>query len=84
METRQRRQCARACERESDSRISEDWELSETGVTGLSHAWYVYSIHENLLWFSQLEVNVMGHGNSWFQLICPQNYELCWRFISVF
>ncbi|XP_022521008.2 probable C-mannosyltransferase DPY19L3 isoform X1 [Astyanax mexicanus] len=101
METRQRRQCARACERESDSRISEDGELSESlgrkehvelwrrrrgragdsrnspqkglpawhgwqavgmaaglvvaGVTGLSHAWYVYSIHENLLWFSQLE-----------------------------
>ncbi|XP_035376811.1 probable C-mannosyltransferase DPY19L3 isoform X1 [Electrophorus electricus] len=25
------------------------------GMTGLSHAWYVYSIHENLLWFSQLE-----------------------------
>lgn len=30
--------------------------LTLAGVIGLFHAWYVYSIHENLLWFSQLEV----------------------------
>lgn len=30
--------------------------LTLAGVIGLFHAWYVNSIHENLLWFSQLEV----------------------------
>lgn len=30
--------------------------LTLAGLIGLFHAWYVYSIHENLLWFSQLEV----------------------------
>lgn len=30
--------------------------LTLAGVIGLFHAWFVYSIHENLLWFSQLEV----------------------------
>lgn len=30
--------------------------LTLAGGIGLFHAWYVYSIHENLLWFSQLEV----------------------------
>ncbi|XP_017314795.1 probable C-mannosyltransferase DPY19L3 isoform X1 [Ictalurus punctatus] len=29
--------------------------LTLAGVIGLFHAWFVYSIHENLLWFSQLE-----------------------------
>jgi len=27
------------------------------GVIGLFHAWFVYSIHENLLWFSHLKVS---------------------------
>lgn len=27
------------------------------GVIGLFHAWCVYSIHENLLWFSHLKVS---------------------------
>lgn len=26
-------------------------------LTGLAHAWCVYSIHENLLWFSHLKVS---------------------------
>lgn len=30
--------------------------LTLAGVIGFFHAWCVYSIHENLLWFSQLEV----------------------------
>lgn len=30
--------------------------LTLAGMIGLFHSWYVYSIHENLLWFSQLEV----------------------------
>lgn len=30
--------------------------LTLAGVIGFFQAWYVYSIHENLLWFSQLEV----------------------------
>lgn len=60
-----RQQVDRSCWNSSWMRINDlsCWQhvgmaagLTVAGVIGLFHAWYVYSIHENLLWFSQLEV----------------------------
>lgn len=37
------------------------------GVIGLFHAWCVYSIHENLLWFSHLKVS---RSRIWLRFCC--------------